>query len=96
MRKNPHAVALGKIGGKARTPAKQKAGRRNIAHARKYLLTKKLCRVCRKNHLGPRNKSGVCRKCQRKGARGRVSGVRGKRLTQRRKGAKQKRRGGGR
>lgn len=67
MRKNPHAVALGRIGGKARTPAKQKSGRRNVAHARKYLLTAKLCRVCKTNRLGARNKSGICRDCQRAG-----------------------------
>ncbi len=69
MRKNPHAVALGRIGGKARTPAKRRAGRANVARARKYLLTKKLCRVCRKNRLGARNKSSICRECQRAGKR---------------------------
>lgn len=68
----------GKLGGKARTPAKLRAGRRNAAKARKFLRSRKLCRVCKNNRLGHRNKSGVCRVCQRKG-RGQVTGDRGQR-----------------
>jgi hypothetical protein len=57
----------GKIGGKARTHAKRQAARRNVAKARRSLRTDKLCKRCKRERLGVRNKSGVCRKCQRGG-----------------------------
>jgi len=67
--KNPHAVALGRLGGKVRSRRKTLAGRINAARMRRFLLTECLCRICKTHRLAARNRSGICRVCQRSGVR---------------------------
>jgi hypothetical protein len=66
--KNPHAVALGRLGGlgnkgKKLSDKKRQSLLANLERARKKTLSRRMC-ACGAR-LSTQNKSGVCRECQR-------------------------------
>lgn len=61
--KNPHAVALGYLGGKANKGVRKPKSRANLALARQALMSGGTCECGRA--LSVRNRSGICRVCQR-------------------------------
>lgn len=62
--KNPHAVALGKLGGAKNKGIPKPKSAANLEIARRALLSGGFCSCGRS--LSVRNKSGICRECQRK------------------------------
>ena len=60
------AAEMGRRGGKSRSPAKIRAALRNLYKSWVMMRSGRFCKVCCKKQLSKRNRSGICRACQRR------------------------------